>query len=311
MKTVLYLIQAKGGLPDIYQCLRKRSWLLLSYRDKTSDTAIYAPNTTWAQGRNLLYEHVCEQNLLYDYYVFLDEDLVFRKVNWDLVTYLNLPRQLRYYYEEFHVPRLRKSLAHQEPGFANFEAVLELGYTLVLPLEYYWFTISHKNDNLNAALQTTWEYDPNFNAISREAFFAKTILPYNEQHDSISWWISPMHQNVKTNHHYPKQVVQNNQYAIFNTQHLDYPKGPDGGELNHADLHKWFDKFTSELGISPDISPARLRGYCEEIESPFARPLPNNFLYKAYSYAKVFLIACGYGISRQYKITKDRLKSMK
>ena len=303
MKTVLYLIQARGKLPDIYQCLRKRSWLLLSYRDNTGDTTIHAPNTTWTQGRNLLYKHVREHKLLYDYYVFLDEDLVFRKVSLDIAISRHLPFRLRYHYKHFLESR-EENMAHQEAGFANFEAAIDLNYPLVRPLDYNWFMGRAKHDNLRAALQTTGEYDQNFIAIAREAFFAETILPYREEYDSISWDLSGAYQNVKANHHYPKQVVQDNQYTVFNTQHSNYTR-------KVAAVNEFYDRVIGELGISPELSPARLRGYCEEIESPFAQPWPDNFWHKVFSYIKVFAIASGYRIYRRYEKSKAKLKSMK
>lgn len=76
-KTALFLIQAKAGLPRIYRCLRNKPHALLSYRKETADTTLYAPNTTWASGRNRLIEYVKANRLLYDWYVFLDEDVVF------------------------------------------------------------------------------------------------------------------------------------------------------------------------------------------------------------------------------------------
>ena len=301
MKTVLYLIQAKVGLPDIYQCLRKRSWLLLSYRDKTSDTTIHAPNTTWAQGRNKLYQYVREQNLLYDYYVFLDEDLVFAKMDPTIAYSMKIPQMLGRQYHNFftarHLHGLKRDLTDQAEGFTNFEAVLELGYPIVVPLDYGWL-MGGQIVNLNVPLQTVGIFDGNFNAFSREVFFAETILPYTEQYDSTSWWVAQNYLCVKAHRYYSGQIIQNNQYLVLNTQHSDYTQN-----LNDVDVLTLRDQFINELGVPLPLNEGEL------IESSFAKPLPGNFFHKAHTYIKVFLMALGYRIYIYIEAAARRIKS--
>ena len=73
----LYLIQASDKLPEIYNCLRERDFILLSYKEDTEDTDIFYPNSTWTTGRNKLIEHARSLEEEYDYYICLDEDIVF------------------------------------------------------------------------------------------------------------------------------------------------------------------------------------------------------------------------------------------
>ncbi|NBP57557.1 hypothetical protein EBU71_13675 [bacterium] len=79
--SFVYLIQAKGSLPSIYECLRSRDFILLSYKEQTQDSHIYFPNSTWTTGRNKLREYALNLKKKYDYYIFLDEDVVFLEKN--------------------------------------------------------------------------------------------------------------------------------------------------------------------------------------------------------------------------------------
>ena len=55
-----------------------RDYILLSFKQKTSRTHLYAPGFTWTEGRNLLREYVLSQQRLlsYDYFCFMDGDLI-------------------------------------------------------------------------------------------------------------------------------------------------------------------------------------------------------------------------------------------
>ncbi len=247
MKTVLYLIQTSAGLPKIYECLKKRSYILLSYKEDTSDTTIYAPDTTWAGGRNRLYQYVKDNNLLYDYYVFMDEDVILKKTKSILIPSLSdfeynaiqsayygavFPNSLRskwplrvlfdhYFYQA----------EEQDAGFENFEESLKLDYPLATMNYYNLRYIGHgqntdlkqKSRDLNWPLQTAALLDSMFIALHQEVFFANTILPYTEKYEADTWSISGFIFYRKAHHYYPKQIMQNNQYTMLNIHHSNYP----------------------------------------------------------------------------------------
>ncbi|MGU9977814.1 MAG: hypothetical protein ACNYNY_03905 [Candidatus Oxydemutatoraceae bacterium WSBS_2016_MAG_OTU14] len=114
----------------------------MSYKEDTSDTTIYAPDTTWAGGRNRLYQYVKDNNLLYDYYVFMDEDVILKKTKSALIPNVSYPRHCSMKHAYSHVSSdslrskwpLRALFNHhsyqaeeQEAGFENlrkFEARL-------------------------------------------------------------------------------------------------------------------------------------------------------------------------------------------
>ena len=257
MKTTLYLIQTAADLPAIYACLRKgnnRDFLILSYKEKTTETTIFAPNTTWTQGRNLLYKYVRENNLIYDYYVFMDEDVVFQKSGWwnrgALITALNT--KITHRLLQSKPMRMAVLLqANQAVGFASLQAVFAdsryasypiitmrtWNYNSPLSLKIMIRREASRMQAFPAAMRKKriencqWNlqrmdwFDAILNAFSKEVFFADTLLPYDETHDAESWHISQHILTIKAHYYYPEQVLQNNQYTIINAAHNEYPRG--------------------------------------------------------------------------------------
>ena len=228
MKTTLYLIQTAAGLPAIYACLRtgnNRDFLILSYQGKAADTTIFAPNTTWTQGRNLLYKYVRENNLIYDYYVFMDEDIIFRKT-------IKSPLRWRIHNAVTNQIATSKPIDNekiQALGFASLEAACNSGDYAMVAMRYSVWQAA--GENLAWTLQTLHWFDACCNAFSKRVFFADTILPYIEDYDVKSWWISQFILVIKAFHYYPDQIVQNNQFTAFNTQSNEYPRGNSDQEF--------------------------------------------------------------------------------
>ena len=75
-----YVIQAEASLPKNYECIRSNV-ILVSWKTKTHDTTIFLPNSTWTTGRNAGYSYIKEQGLVFDYVIFLDDDLQFEDIS--------------------------------------------------------------------------------------------------------------------------------------------------------------------------------------------------------------------------------------
>ena len=191
MKKVLYLIQARAGLPQIYECLRTRSFLLLSYKEETPDTTIFAPTSTWNVGRNLLREHVISQNLIFDYYVFLDEDVVFSRNTALYDKWIILIKMFQLQCDnDLAKSKLKQE---QEAGLNSLEASLVFGYPIVT---MYHRRGNRKNSdsrirkmeftrksryNARWPLKLIPSFDAMLTGISHKYFFDNRILPYEEK----------------------------------------------------------------------------------------------------------------------------------
>jgi hypothetical protein len=153
-KTSLYIVQAQSKLPDIYNCLRSRDFILLSYKENTSDTTIFYPKSTWTSGRNKLREYVLTLTKKYDYYIFLDEDITFSGYS-------------------------------QEDGFNHFEKMIALYNPFIATPNYgnYYIHYTYNNELPLGEAQTTIWFDSMCNAFSKEAFFSDIIFPYIDIYD--------------------------------------------------------------------------------------------------------------------------------
>jgi hypothetical protein len=186
--TFLYLIQAADILPKKYDYLRNKDFILLSYKENTIDTKIFFPNSTWTTGRNKLREYVLENNLLYDYYILLDEDVEF--INHS-----------------------------QKDGFENFEKLLKIYSPDIANPNY--FDYPYKNNS--NVVKTIW-YDGIYNAFSYDIFTKNIIFPYIDKFDCDSWWISQYIMIIICSF-YNIDVFVFNDLQISNINHSNYPKG--------------------------------------------------------------------------------------
>ena len=278
MKTALYLIQARAGLPQIYECLRTRSFLLLSYKEETPDTTIFAPTSTWNVGRNLLREHVISQNLIFDYYVFLDEDVVFLR-NTAYIRWTNHRRMFQLQCDNDLAKSQLKQ--EQEAGFNSLEASLVFGYPIV--------TMYHRHGNrkhsgsrirkmeitrkirYNARwpLKLIPSFDAMLTGISHKYFFDNRILPYEEKYDSILLWCSQIVLMLKASY-YGIDIVMNTQYKLRNLQH-SYPYFSRNSSLDWPTIVlKVYKETCEELGV-PEI-PLR-DGERVSCELPYPGPV--------------------------------------
>lgn len=193
-KTVLYIIQAQSKLPDIYDCLRSRDFVLLSYKENTSDTTIFYPNSTWTSGRNKLRDYILTLTKKYDYYIFLDEDLTFSGYS-------------------------------QEDGFNKFEELITIYNPFIATPNYgnYYIHYTYNNELPLGDAQTTIWFDSMCNAFSREAFFSDIIFPYIDVYDDRSWQMSQFIMIMLCSIH-NKEVILFNNFKLINNIHGKYPK---------------------------------------------------------------------------------------
>lgn len=190
-KHFLYIIQSASKLPDIYDCLRNQDYILLSFKETTPDTTIFYPGSTWTTGRNKLREHILNLKKKYDYYIFLDEDVVFNGYS-------------------------------QEDGFNKFEELL-IKYKPYIANPNFVGYYTKYNGNLKGEAQNTIWFDGMCNAFSKEAFFSNIIFPYVDIFDSSSWWMSQYIMIILCSL-YNKEVILFPELKIYNICHSAYPQ---------------------------------------------------------------------------------------
>ena len=200
-QDVLYLIQSQARLPSIFECLRDRDYVLLSFKENTPDTSIYFPDSTWTTGRNKLREYAIQLPQKYQYYVFLDDDILFEN-------------------------------QHQDVCLDMFEKVLmENCFAILTPDHWGYNTMPSDIKNIPKSLnkqalqnskfeyQTVDWFDAAFNAFRQDVFLDSRLFPYIDKFDKSSWWISQFLMIMLCNIYYRNEITQCNALKVSNTNH--------------------------------------------------------------------------------------------
>ncbi|HEX8298998.1 MAG TPA: hypothetical protein VF594_07525 [Rubricoccaceae bacterium] len=235
-KAFVYLVQSRGPLPDIYADLEhdQADRIVLSWRDPV-EGGLFAPGTTWTEGRNRLLSEARARKTRYRYYIFLDDDVAFERGGW----------------REFE-----QALLTYEPAVA----------TPYFP----WYEGMSRTDHRMDAHRTYW-FDAMFNAFHSDVVEDGILLPYVARFDEESWWYSQAILIYMTFIIYYNHTLQINGVWVSNDKHEEYPKGTDFKKVirwvNHDILRApstWRGRVTSALrrlrGAGPYPRPRPKRG---------------------------------------------------
>ena len=182
MNRLIYLVQGRSDLVEGYFHLAEREnadALFLTY-DKEIENAIFFPESKWSEGRNKLLQ-LAKKRGEYEYYVFCDDDIKFRKGGWD----------------EFERLLLKYNPAIGHPLF--------IPKAKRTPLPYF-------ESQLFCIL------DQQLVAYHKDLISDGVILPYQHQLDEYSWWSSGSVVNVIIRNFYSKSTLQFNNIIVLNTQ---------------------------------------------------------------------------------------------
>ena len=183
----IYLVQGQADLVSEYFHLKDRSdceAIYLTY-DQELDGAIFRPNTTWAEGRNILLEKALERGPK-DYYIFLDDDIKIIRGSWDL---------------------FEAKLNKHQPALA-VPVVPKTRYT---PIKDY--------DGSTWEIQAFKIHDEQFMAVHKDLIDDNIIFPYITKFDDLSWWAACEIQQILTHTLYYRYAIQFNEIEIENLVH--------------------------------------------------------------------------------------------
>ena len=177
----IYLIQGDLSYP-VYNIPQGSDFLYLQWKKDFSprENHLHFPGSSWAQGRNHLYQLVKDKG--YDYYVFMDDDLFFGdpREGWKYLRPLlgNLKRgqwgkafwSLRNYKKRWDLNDFEKAMSEALPmiGSCHYYAHLWNRDLTFHPTD----NVAYNDQNLIAIHQSV----------------APQVLPYETRYDSLSWW---------------------------------------------------------------------------------------------------------------------------
>lgn len=213
--TFLYLVQTPGKIPEIYDYLKSKKIVLLSFKENTEETDIFFPGSTWTTGRNKLREHVISKNMVFDYYIFLDDDVQFEEMS-------------------------------QEEGFNKFEEMVNIYKPEICVPKLQLFYDNLFDNNINSTVTTIF-YDAIYSCFSHKMLLNNIIFPYDDTFDKNSWWISQYILFMLCSLLNIDILLFRN-INISNTQHNEYPRSME--KSNEAQEHVF--KKLSDLNIQFD-----------------------------------------------------------
>jgi len=219
-KPFIYLVQTEQCLPqhlasstmigDSETC--NCDAVVLSYKEECQDekpahiSYVFAKESTWTTGRNLLYFVAIERIRHYHYYVFLDDDV-------DLGLNSFSSQQIK---------RLTPLRAFEQWLLEDGPAVGVVDYKsnskTLLKRKRLICGVSEPS-----LVVPVVRFDALFNAFHHKAI--KHILPFPTQYDKDSWWISQLHVMCSVELIFRGQALKYVPITAYNRQHRPYPKG--------------------------------------------------------------------------------------
>jgi hypothetical protein len=192
-KSFVYLVQSRGPLPDVYADIEheQADRIVLSWREPV-EGGLFAPGTTWTEGRNRLLAEALARGTRYHYYIFLDDDVAFERGGW----------------REFEEALMRYEPAVASPYFP-------------------WYRAAMLRTNQALDAHTFFWFDAMYNAFHRDVVEDGFVLPYIPDFDGESWWYSQFIVICMVHALYHRDSLQFNKVWVGNTKHEDYPQGDD------------------------------------------------------------------------------------
>ena len=215
----LYLIQTENCLPNnllsaavignttACQC----DVLVLSYKRNCIKNPykhvkyLFNSDTSWASGRNFLYEKAKKRAKVYLYYIFMDDDIGLRTKT----PSANPWRE----FEDF--------LQQIEPAVAAIDT--DTNGMLQHVLNGRKQKMCTLNQTSDYTYIPTARFDPAMNAYHYKA--AEYILPYTTRYDKTSWWYPDLYFEIKCELTFAGQTVLHTRVTGTNPKHRPYPRG--------------------------------------------------------------------------------------
>lgn len=244
MNEVLYMVQARGPLSPVFNCV-KNNLLVLTFNEPIPETTIHAPGTTWTEGRNLLYQHVIDNPEFHDYkyYCFMDDDVVASYSHNGISTTDWLVEVSTDIIESEAAVAFPKHWGYSRGARPDIHVTLSTGEQKTISSS---FPLSP--ETIAEYCTTVDWFDAACNFYRKDVFFDQNILPYDLSLDKNCWHASQFTQIVRCNHLYKNKILQFNKITLHNGAHTPYPNDrswvTDGTSIVNAVTNNNPESFT-------------------------------------------------------------------
>lgn len=209
----IYLIQGDCSEP-MYEIPSGSDFLYLQWQSefKPQVNHFHLPKSSWAEGRNELLRRAKALGD-YDYFVFLDDDLIF---GWS--KRFHALEELRAW--QLKWPRLLQPVVRGRWALNHFENWIRRSNPIIgVPntLWHQWYA----NVSSNAVDGITC-FDHMFMAIHNSAL--ENLFPYSVDYDQRNWWICGEMMCLKASSLYAGKIHRYNRLFVRNQQARAYPR---------------------------------------------------------------------------------------
>lgn len=193
-----YVIQGKAANVAKYLHLNTdHSRLVGLTYDVPMEGFDYLPKSSYARGRNYLYAKVLADPVRSDYYVFIDDDVM-----WSRGSFGQMERNLERHRPSVGIPVAPKTTT-------DTRGVLFKGR--IRPL---------------VSTQRFFMNDEQYIAVTRAVLEDGKLFPCTEDYEAQSWFVASEIQQAMIQMHYHDTALQFNDCELANDQHGLYPRAP-------------------------------------------------------------------------------------
>ncbi|HPR30852.1 MAG TPA: glycosyltransferase family A protein [Prolixibacteraceae bacterium] len=276
MNDFIYLIQ--GSADQIKRIINSRNWehvrvLFLTY-DREITNAVFFPNSTWGEGRNLLLKKALEIEQSYQYYIFLDDDIRF----------------VRGSFSEFE-----RCLKKYKPA---------VGVPVFIPKTQNSVFSTRFFKHRPPTFQICQYADAQFLALHRDLVLDNIVVPLQTQFDQISWWCTSSTQQLLLFNLYGRWFLQFNNIEVTNECHREYTNHPFQEIQN-----QWFQNQFLKPIVDRRSFAVNLTSY-KNIQIKFKQQKLLLIVSLFLNFFKVVVMTHLYRPKQFYKLTKENIKKI-
>jgi hypothetical protein len=239
---ICFLTQTATDISEEYkEFFRDKDLFFVTFKAPNPNALAFAPKSTWSDGRNKLWEMVKDK---YDYYVFMDDDLLFYNMS-ARISKFGLGAYIYYkYYCKGNLPACYKQSTPIE-FFYKLEEHLNEFKPEVLSVTQIDCDFHHDMDTLalrkNTFVRRMAHFDAQFTVMSNYA--ASKLLPYDNR--ISGWWSSQIPIYLYSYNVFGSKAVSAVDLGVMNRNHVGaYVVNYDGIQ----DCKKMITKISEATG---------------------------------------------------------------
>ena len=231
-------------------------------------------NTTWSEGRNVLFRHIMKQSRDYMYYIFMDDDnLMFFTDTFQFYhnEYVDLNDALDENVVDKYLGFRERRLRRGNNAYREFERfLLELEPAVGVPNICYhdrhdcastwlpdiWAARCSPHEPFPVPIVSYSVFDAAFNAFHRDAL--PHLLPYETKMDNVSWHESQKYVNVASDVKFQGQVLAHLLIMSWGPVHRPYPRNSSWGANWERVLSEVRAGVPREYRNETDVVPLRV-----------------------------------------------------